>query len=70
MFNTQLYRYIGRNGTITSPIKLENIEPISMIKLQAEKGKILTDGNKKVYSVIIFEDEISNWEEIADIGQE
>ncbi len=70
MVKQQMYRYLGRNGNITTTIKLEDIPPIPMIELQAEKGKLLTDGVQVVRSVIIFEDELSNWEEINDNGQE
>lgn len=69
MINERMYRYLGRNGTITSTVRLEKIDPIPMMKLKAEQGKILTDGVKTVYSVIVFEDEIENWEEIDDNGQ-
>lgn len=70
MITKKIYRYLGRNGIITSPIQLENISPILMVELKANQGKILTDGMKKVYSIIVFEDELSNWKEIDDIGQE
>ena len=70
MIREKMYRYLGRNGTITSNIQLENIAPIHMVKLSASVGKILTDGNKKLYSVTVFEDEVANWYEIDDIGQE
>lgn len=70
MIQEKLYRYLGRNGTITTPIKLESTEPIHMIRLKATEGKILTDGNTRVKSVLIFEDELSNWKEIEDNGQE
>lgn len=70
MIKETMYRYVGRNGNITSPIKLINTDPILMVSLKASEGKVLTDGNKKVKSVLIFEDEISNWKEIDDIGQE
>lgn len=70
MITKKMYRYLGRNGIITSPIQLENIAPILMVELKANQGKILTNGIKKVYSIIVFEDELSNWEEIDDIGQE
>lgn len=70
MITKKMYRYLGRNGIITSAIQLENIAPIPMIELKAHQGKILTDGNKKVYTIVVFEDELSNWEEIDDIGQE
>ena len=36
----KLYRYLGRNGTITSPILLENIEPIPMYELIPAAGKL------------------------------
>ena len=43
MITQKMYRYLGRNGTITSRILLENISPIEMISLQASQGKqILT----------------------------
>jgi hypothetical protein len=70
MLKSQMYRYLGRNGNITTAIKLEKIDPISMIELRAEQGRILTNGVKKVRSIIIFEDELSNWTEIDDDGQE
>lgn len=70
MTTKNIYRYLGRNGIITSEIKLEKIDPILMFNLTAEKGKILTNGVEKTYSITLFEDEIKNWYEIDDIGQE
>lgn len=69
MISQKMYRYLGRNGTITTAIKLENIAPIPMIQLKAENGKILTDGIRTAYSVTVFEDELNNWYEIEDNGQ-
>lgn len=69
MVTEKMYRYLGRNGTITTAIKLENIDPILMLQLKAEKGKILTNGIQKVYSVIVFADERDEWTEIEDFGQ-
>lgn len=65
----KMYRYLGRNGTITTDIKLEEIAPIPMVQLKAEIGKILTNGTKKTYAITVFEDEIDSWEEVDDIGQ-
>ena len=65
----KMYRYLGRNGTITTDIKLEEIAPIPMVQLKAEIGKILTNGTKKTYAITVFEDEIDSWKEIDDIGQ-
>lgn len=41
---TKMYRYLGRNGIITSPILIENSSPINMFNLKADEGKILTNG--------------------------
>lgn len=64
MKTTKLYRYLGRNGIITSPILLENMEPIPMLNLRASSGKILTNGQEFVQSVTIFADELELWSEI------
>lgn len=66
MITQKMYRYLGRNGTITSRILLENISPIEMISLQASQGKILTNGQQKVYSILVFTDEADDWYEIEE----
>lgn len=66
MKKTKMFRYLGRNGIITSPILLESIEPIPMLVLRASKGKWLTNGNEKVKSKLIFADELEDWFEIDE----
>lgn len=66
MVKTKMYRYLGRNGTITSPILLEKVEPIEMLVLRASEGKVLTDGNVKTKEKLIFADELENWSEIDE----
>ena len=66
MNKSKMYRYLGRNGIITSPIFLENIEPILMFRLTASDGKILTDGEEKVKTKLVFADEIENWVEVDE----
>lgn len=66
MISEKMYRYLGRNGTITTPIQLENLSPISMRRLKAEEGKVLVNGNKRVKEVVVFEDEVSEWTEEAE----
>lgn len=61
-----MYRYLGRNGIITSPVKLEQIAPIQMYSLQASQGKMLTNGEKILPTVLVFEEEIDLWYEIDD----
>ena len=68
MIKHKLYKYIGYNGTITSPVLLPNIDHLELVELRASGGKYLTDGEQKVYSIIVPVDEVGNWtEEIKDI---
>ena len=66
MKKTKMYRYLGRNGVITSPILLENIEPIKMYSLKASDGKLLTNGEEKVKTKMVFADELEDWYEIDE----
>lgn len=70
MTTEKMYRYLGRNGTITSPILLENIAPIPMKRLMASSGKILTNGKRTTKEAIVFEDEVTEWEEIDEAKSE
>lgn len=64
MIKTTLYTYLGENGTITSPIKLD-LYSIKKYKLQAENKKRLTkDGENFYYSVVVPESDIDNWSEV------
>jgi hypothetical protein len=69
MTKETIYRYLGTNGVIESPVHLEDIYYVRLTKLTAGRGKILTDGSVKVRTVIVPENELDNWTEI-DIGQE
>ena len=60
-----LYTYLGTNGTITSYVHLEDIYYVRKLKLTADKGKILTDGNTRTYSTIIAEEDADKWKEVA-----
>lgn len=58
------YRYLGRNGILTTSILLQGNEPILMYRLIADEGKILTNGEKYVRKVEIFAEDLSQWTEI------
>lgn len=65
MVKTVLYEYLGTNGTVLTPVHLEDIYYIRKLKLQADNGKRLTkDGKNKVISIIIPEEELSEWKEV------
>jgi hypothetical protein len=64
-----MYVYLGTNGTICSPIHLEDIYYIRKYRLWADKNKVLTKDNKNfVRTIIVSEDDIPNWLEINDTG--
>ena len=60
------YRYLGTNGVIDTPIHLEDIYYVRVISLQADEGKILTDGTRKMHSVRVAEENVDKWTEIPD----
>ena len=66
MTKENLYRYLGRNGILTTRILLDGINHISLVELRADSGKILTNGDKMVYIVVVDPEEVSQWREITD----
>ena len=58
------YRYVGKNGFITSSVLLENINHIKMYTLIADVGKVLTDGYQYLNQVQIFAEDLDNWTEV------
>lgn len=65
MKKTKLYRYLGRNGIVTTPIEIIGVEPIRMYTLQADEGKILTNGEIYLFNAQIFAEDLEQWKEIG-----
>lgn len=60
-----LYEYLGTNGTILSPVHLENIYFVKKWEITAEHGKVLMkDGEKFGRSQIVPDNELSKWTEV------
>ena len=67
MKQTTMYRYLGVNGVIDSPVLLEGIYSVKSIQLVADDGKALTkDGKNFVHSVRVSESEVAEWREVKD----
>ena len=65
MKKRKLYKYIGRNGEITSPVFLEDIKYIALMELQPEEGYVLTDGSiTRKYAIVVHVDEVEEWSEV------
>ena len=60
-----LYTYLGTNGTITSPVHLEDIYYTRKVRLTADAGKQLTKDDVNYSSVVtIPEEEVDLWKEV------
>lgn len=65
-----LYKYLGTNGTIISPVHLEDIYYVRIIRLTADANKAITkDGIHIKSSCMIPEEEVDQWYEIDSNGQ-
>lgn len=60
-----IYVYLGDSGTITTSMYIPGANGIKKYQLIADKDKLLTDGTKKIKSVIVPEREVDNWQEIG-----
>ena len=61
---TPMYKYLGTNGILETPIHLEGIYSVKYLVLEADTGKVLTNNIKKCHSIKILADEIDTWTEI------
>lgn len=60
-----LYLYIGTNGSILSPVHLEDTFYSRRIRLSAAKGKKLTKNHTQFFEMIVVpEDEVDEWIEV------
>ena len=62
-----LYTYLGTNGTITSPVHLEDIYYTRKVRLTADAGKQLTKDDVNYSSVVTVPDEeVDLWNEVKN----
>lgn len=60
-----MYEYLGTNGTILSPVHLEDIYYVRKLQLLADNNKRLTKNGKDfVQNIVIPEDELDQWKEV------
>ena len=58
------YRYLGKNGIVTTSVLLQGNKPIYMYRLIADEGKVLTNGEKYARQVEIFVEDLDKWQEV------
>ena len=59
-----IYKYLGTNGVIESPVHLEDTYYTRLIQMTADEGKVLTNGVTELDVVRVPEEEVQNWTEI------
>ena len=65
MVKISYYQYLGKNGLLTTPIKLEGIYSVEKIYLAADNGKLLTKDNQNfVESVTVTPEDVELWSEV------
>lgn len=68
MKKTIIYKYLGTNGILETPIHLEGIYSIKSYQLEADQNMLLTNGEKYAKFVQIPFDELNQWQEVS-VGQ-
>jgi hypothetical protein len=67
MTKTINYVYLGTNGTIISPVHLEDVYYTRRYQLRADKGKLLTrDGRNFFKEFMVGEDDVDEWVEVDE----
>ena len=61
-----IYRYLGTNGIIESPVHLEDTYYTRFVRMTASPKCHLTDGTRKVFSITVPENEAFLWKEVLD----
>ena len=59
-----LYKYLGTNGVIESPVHLEDIYFVRINVLIADEGKVLTNGKEEKIMVRCSDEELKDWYEV------
>ena len=62
MTKMEIYRYVGSNGVIDSPIKLP-MNYALRYRLSADEGKELVNGDKVATVIDVDVDDVGNWVE-------
>ena len=66
----KLYKYIGRNGSVTTTILLDDAKYIPLVELRAEPGYVLKNNDVTKQSVVVYIDDAELWNEVpADMNE-
>lgn len=61
-----IYKYLGTNGIIESPVHLEDTYYVRLLDIVADDGYLLTNDIITRKTMRIPEEELENWREIKE----
>lgn len=64
MTKNVVYKYLGTNGVLVTPIHLEGALGVKLYTLTADEDKRLTNGKMITKTVTVAEDDLDQWKEI------
>lgn len=64
MIKNRIYRYLGTNGIVETPIRLEGAPYVTVYELIAEGRHVLTDGERQVPRIVVPQEDVELWHEI------
>ncbi len=59
-----IYRYLGANGVVDTPIRIEGAYSVKMYELIAEGRHTLSNGDVQINRVVIPQEDLELWHEI------
>lgn len=67
MTTKKMYKYMGYNGSVTTPVLLPNIDHLEMVELVADPGHYLTNGSVQRLRVTVALSDASKWTEVEGV---
>ena len=64
MTHNVVYRYLGINGVVQTPVFIEGANGLKVNVLIADASKMLTDGKQQKHQVFVSDQDVDKWKEI------
>lgn len=64
MTHNVVYRYLGINGVVQTPVYIEGANGLKVNVLTADAGKVLTNGKEQKHQVFVADIDVDKWKEI------
>lgn len=65
MVKRELYRYLGTNGVVDTPVHIPNAYSVPMVELVASPRHQLFNGERTTSRIIVAAEDVNKWKEIS-----